>query len=113
MSSDLNWQHQDTGLACEIAPSVKARDGYDGELCFVARPPQALHLGDREKLSGPALLNRPPSFNSGAHTLPNPGGKSSRTDSNFSIFSLIKRPRRSSTIVNNVEGVPSFLVSQS
>jgi hypothetical protein len=110
MSSDLNWQHQDTGLTSGIAPLVQAKDNYDGELCSVARPPQALHLGDREKLSRSALLNRPPS---GAHSLSNPGGKSSRTDSNFSIFSLIKRPRRSSTIVNNVEGVPSFPVSQS
>lgn len=113
MSSDLNWQHQDTGLTSGIAPSVQARDDYNEELGSVPRPPQALHLGDKEKLSRSALLNRPPNFNSGAHFLPNPGGKSSRTDSNFSILSLIKRPRRSSTIVNNVEGVPSFPISQS
>lgn len=102
MSSDLKWQHQDTG---GIEPSAQARDNHDDELCSIPRPPQALHLGDREKLSRSALLNGPPSFISGAHSLPNPGGKSSRTDSNFSILSLIKRPRRSSTIVNNVEEV--------
>ena len=110
MSSDFKWQHQDTG---GIAPAVQARDNHDDELCSVPRPPQALHLGDREKLSRSALLNRPPSFNSEAHSLPKPGRKSSRTDSNFSILSLVKRPRRSSTIVNNVEGVPSSPNSQS